>query len=66
LTVFIKAALFDFQEKNAAVAPFSVLTGLGLLYEGMGDRSRSKVSLGFPSSHETFLKMFRVSCLKKN
>jgi hypothetical protein len=48
------------------VAPFSVLTGLGLLYEGMGDRSRSKVSLGFPSSHETFLKMFRVSCLKKN
>ena len=30
----------------------------------MGDPSRSKVSIGFPSNHETFLKMFKVSILQ--
>jgi serine protease inhibitor len=52
--------LFE-QEKNIVVSPLSVLTGLGLLYEGMGDSSRAKVAIGFPNNHETFLKMFKVS-----
>jgi serine protease inhibitor len=51
----------EFQEKNVVVSPFSVLTGLGALYEGMGDSSRSKVTIGFPNTHDTFLKTFEAS-----
>ena len=43
------------------MSPFSILNGLGVLYEGMGDSSRSRVAIGFPKNHETFLKMFKVS-----
>ena len=45
------------------MSPFSILNGLGVLYEGMGDSSRSRVAIGFPKNHETFLKMFKVSNL---
>jgi hypothetical protein len=39
------------------------LNGLGILYEGMADSSRSRVAIGFPKNHETFLKMFKVRFL---
>ena len=62
MTTDVLSALAKDRQNNAIFSPFSLVIGVGMVYEGLDGVTRNEVggALGFPSDDRTFKKVFKV------